>query len=180
MRFKGGGATKLATTREGAAGVGAQQELATTGVSTTGVEVTETAQMVWWETGAVGTQGGSEKHPQVLTGTGDHSEEGANDGAAIDLLTVGTGGIPFGIDAFPDVAGGQAVGEFHPLHAAAGTVDGRGGDVPALVHDAPFGSYLFAHFIIVGEGGLAGIALFTVEATTGNQNIHTCQMFMLT
>jgi hypothetical protein len=119
----------------------------------------------------------SVEEPQVIPGIGNHLEERANNLTVVDLVAVGTGLIAFGVDAAADVAGVQAVGKFHPLGAAAGTVDAFGGDGGTLVHDAPFGGDLLAHFVIIGDGGFPGIACFTVDAAAGNQDTHNDQIF---
>jgi len=106
------------------------------------------------------------QQPQIIARIGDRLEEGADDITAVDLPTIGAGVESLGMDTLPDFAGGQAMGEFHPFHPAAGAVDGFRGNRRTLKHDAPFGSYFFAQLIIVGQGGFAGIACITVDATT--------------
>lgn len=94
------------------------------------------------------------------------------DGAVVQFLAVAAGIEAFLVDAFADFAMVAAEGEFYSVGPATHAINGVCRDFGYVVHFAPFPGGFFSQFVVVFDGGYAGIAGFAIQATASDQLFH--------
>lgn len=89
-------------------------------------------------------------------------KNGADYGAVFHFRAVAAGGESFGLYALADFAVVAAKGKFRSVGAAAHAMDGIGRDLRRVVHFAPQAGGFFPEFVVVCDGGYAGVAIFAI------------------
>ena len=102
--------------------------------------------------------------------------------ATIQLFTISAGFESVRIYAFADFAILAAIGKFHPLRTTPHAIYCRCGNLRRTVHFTPLPGCRLPQFIVIGEGGPAGVTAFAIQSATSYQSLlhpAICQISLL-